>query len=393
MFTGTVQAQDRPADHGDCVGAIYIKDSIVVCDRPGRGFGNILEIKENPAADLKWLEREHHTVWYLFRAPTTTLLTFDIIPQDPADDIDFLLFEGGLPDICNKIRKKEVAPVRSNISRNDKELNSMCGLSKEATEDYVRSGVGAAYSRAIEVKEGDLYYLLVDFPQRSRAGFTLHFHYDPPLPPPPPAKELPQALVIDITDANTGAAVDAAIAVEGMMFDSIAKLKGKSHYEFRMDNYRRLRISCLRKGYMFHSERVDPSGDEVVQVNIKLTPIAPGAKVVLDDINFVGNDSKVKRDSEASLYLLLHFMEQNPTAKVEIQGHVNGPSYKKNSKEFIDLSTERARTVYNFLMVNDIAPERLSYVGLGNAHMLFPEPKNRVESEANRRVEVRITDK
>lgn len=142
MFTGTVQAQDRPADHGDCVGAIYIKDSIVVCDRPGRGFGNILEIEENPAADLKWLEREHHTVWYLFRAPTTTLLTFDIIPQDPADDIDFLLFEGGLPDICNKIRKKEVAPVRSNISRNDKELNSMCGLSKEATEDYVRSGVG-----------------------------------------------------------------------------------------------------------------------------------------------------------------------------------------------------------------------------------------------------------
>ena len=389
-LTAIVRAQDRPADHGDCLGAIYIKDSIVVCDRPGRGFGNILEIKENPSTDLKWLEREHHTVWYLFRAPVTTLLTFDIIPTDPQDDIDFLLFEGGVPDICDKIRTKEVAPVRSNISRNDKALNSMCGLSKDAPEDYVRSGVGAAYSRGIEVMEGDLYYLLVDYPQRPRAGFTLHFHYDPP-PPPPPVVELPQALVINITDASTGAAVDAAIAVEGMRFDSIVKAKGKSHYEFRMDNYRKLRISCLRKGYMFHSERVNPSGGEVVSVDIKLAPIAPGAKVVLDDINFVGNDSKVLRNSEASLYLLLHFLEQNPETRVEIQGHVNGPTYKKNTKEFIELSTERAQTVYNFLLVNDVHPSRLSYIGLGNAHMLFPEPKNKQESDANRRVEVRIT--
>ena len=391
-LSGAVHGQDRPTDRGDCVGAIYIKDSIVVCDRPGRGFGNILEVKENPITDLKWLEREHHTVWYLFRAPTNTTLTFDITPQDAEDDIDFLLFEGGIPDVCNKIRTKEVVPVRSNISRNDTEKNSMCGLSKDATEDYVRSGVGAAYSRAIEVKEGDLYYLLVDYPQRPRAGFTVHFHYDPPPPPPPPMVTLPQALVINVTDAVTGASVDAAITVEGMRFDSIVKAKGKSHYEFRMDNYRKLRISCLRKGYMFHSERISPSGGEVVSVDIKLTPISPGAKVVLDDINFVGNDSKVMRSSEGSLYLLLHFLEQNPTTKVEIQGHVNGPTYKKNTKEFIELSTERAQTVYNFLMVNDMEPSRLTYVGLGNAHMLFPEPKNKQESDANRRVEVRIMD-
>lgn len=390
VLTGPVLAQSQPTVHGDCVGAVYIKDSIVVCDRPGRGFGNILEVKENPITDLKWLEREHHTVWYLFRAPTTTLLTFDIIPQDAADDIDFLLFEGGLPDICNKIQRKEVVPVRSNISRNNTEMNSMCGLSKEATEDYVRSGVGASYSRAIDVKEGDLYYLLIDFPQRPRAGFTLHFHYDPPLPPPPPVVELPQALVINITDAATGAAVDAAITVEGMRFDSITKAKGKSQYEFRMDSYRKLRISCLRKGYMFHTERVGASGNDVVTVDIKLIPIESGAKVVLDDINFVGNDSKVLRNSEGSLYLLLHFLEQNPTTKVEIQGHVNGPTYKKNTKEFIELSTERAQAIYNFLIVNDVEPTRLNYVGLGNAHMLYPDPKNKQESDANRRVEVRI---
>jgi flagellar motor protein MotB len=72
-----------------------------------------------------------------------------------------------------------------------------------------------------------------------------------------------------------------------------------------------------------------------------------------------------------------------------VQGHVNGPTYK-NKKEFIDLSTARAKTVYDFLLVNDIEPDRISYEGIGNAEMIYPEPKNRDQSEANRRVEVKI---
>ena len=37
-------------------------------------------------------------------------------------------------------------------------------------------------------------------------------------------------------------------------------------------------------------------------------------------------------------------------------------------------------------------PERrlLSFVGLGNSQMLYPEPKDKEQSEANRRVEVKI---
>ena len=69
--------------------------------------------------------------------------------------------------------------------------------------------------------------------------------------------------------------------------------------------------------------------------------------------------------------------------------NVNGPTYK-NTKEFIELSTGRAKAVYDFLLVNDIEPERLSYKGYGNSKMLFPEPKNKDQSEANRRVEVQI---
>jgi flagellar motor protein MotB len=111
--------------------------------------------------------------------------------------------------------------------------------------------------------------------------------------------------------------------------------------------------------------------------------------VVLEDIRFVGNDTKVMRQSEGSMLMLLRFMQANPRVKVEIQGHVNGPTYK-NTKEFIELSTGRAKTVHDFLLVNDVEPERITYVGLGNSQMLYPEPKNKEQSEANRRVEVRV---
>ena len=70
---------------------------------------------------------------------------------------------------------------------------------------------------------------------------------------------------------------------------------------------------------------------------------------------------------------------------------MNGPTYKKNTKEFVELSTARAKTVYDFLVINDVDPSRLTYIGLGNSQMLFADPKNRTESEANRRVEVRVT--
>lgn len=387
---GAAAQQPLTQDNGDCVGAIPITDSIYVCDRAVRGFGNTLEIKENPMEDKEWFEREHNTTWYTFRAPVKTKLTFDIIPKNIDDDIDFLVFEGAIPGICDKVRTKQVVPVRTNISRNDKEHGSICGLRDDAPDDYVRSGVGSSFSRALDVEAGELLYLVIDYQDRPRDGYTIRFHYDPPPPPPVPEKgSASQDLHINVTDARTGRPLDADVTIEGMVFDSIVEKKGHNAYDLKMDLYRNLKISCVRSGYMFYNTRVKGSADPAVNVDVKLQPIAPNEHVVLEDIRFVGNDTKVMRQSEGSLLMLLRFMQANPKVKVEIQGHVNGPTFK-NTKEFIELSTGRAKTVYDFLLVNDVEPERVTYVGLGNSQMLFPDPKTKEQSDANRRVEVRI---
>ena len=377
-------------NNADCVGAVFIPDSVHVCDQAVRGVGNILEIKENPSDIKEWFEREHNTTWYTFRAPVKTKLSMDIIPKNIEDDIDFLVFEGAIPGICDKVQQRAVVPIRSNISRNDKSNNSICGLRKDATEDHVRSGVGSSFSRAIEVEEGELLYLVIDYQDRPLDGYTIRFHYDPPPPPPVPEKNtLTQQLMIDITDARTGKPIDATLTIEGMFFDRVVEAKGKSSYAFNMEPYRNLKLGCIREGYMFYSAKQKGTMDPEVRMEVKLVPISPGEHVVLEDIRFVGNDTKVMRNSEGPMLLLLRFMQANPKVRVEIQGHVNGPTYK-NTKEFIELSTGRARTVYDFLLVNDVDPARISYVGLGNSQMLFPEPKNKEQSEANRRVEVKV---
>ncbi|MBK8340253.1 MAG: OmpA family protein [Flavobacteriales bacterium] len=270
-------------------------------------------------------------------------------------------------------------------------MASRCGLSADAPDPFVRSGIGASYSSALDVREGDLFYLVIDYQDRPLAGYTIHFHYDPA--PPPVAEEdktiQKQQLVINVLDAKSGKPVNANLTIDGMVFDKVVEGRGKSSYGYEMDMYRSLKIGCTSEGYMFTTAKVKGSMEPTVTVDLKLTPIAPGEHVVLDDIRFVGNEDKVLRSSEASLLLLLRFMQDNPKVKIEVEGHVNGPTFK-NKKEFIDLSTSRARSVYEFLMVNDVEVERISFVGFGNSRMLFPEPKTKEQSEANRRVEIKV---
>ncbi|MDQ3101189.1 MAG: OmpA family protein, partial [Bacteroidota bacterium] len=163
-------------------------------------------------------------------------------------------------------------------------------------------------------------------------------------------------------------------------------------YSYEMDLYRALKVTCVRKGYMFSRKNIKGSTEAEVNVDLQLLPISEGEHIVLGDIRFVGDADRIMRGSEGSLFLLLQFMVENPNVKIEIQGHVNGPTFK-NKKEFIDLSAARAKSVYDFLLVNEIDPSRISYKGFGNSMMIYPDPKGQEQSEANRRVEIKVIGK
>lgn len=134
--------------------------------------------------------------------------------------------------------------------------------------------------------------------------------------------------------------------------------------------------------------------EEEVQM-IDLSEAKKGGKIILESLNFEGGRHILLPSSVPGLNKLYQSLLDNPEMKIEIQGHVcctqpGKDGFDKDTKTF-DLSNNRAKAVYDFLVEKGIDASRLSYVGMKGDFPLYPE--DTVENMAkNRRVEVQIID-
>ena len=113
-----------------------------------------------------------------------------------------------------------------------------------------------------------------------------------------------------------------------------------------------------------------------------------GEKLKIDNLNFIINTFAVVNESRGKLYELLLVLQKNPSLKIEIQGHLCCMPVDRT-----DLSTQRAKAIYNFLVKQEINKGRLSYKGFGSSQPIYPLPeKDEKERAANRRVEILIVE-
>ena len=109
----------------------------------------------------------------------------------------------------------------------------------------------------------------------------------------------------------------------------------------------------------------------------------------LKGLNFFNMSDEVLPESRPVLDELLQIMKANPKLKIEIQGHICCKEV-----EIEDISNKRAKTVYNYLLINGISKSRVSYKGFASTRPIYPLPeKNEEERVANRRVEILILEK
>ncbi|UPQ79585.1 OmpA family protein [Flavobacterium azooxidireducens] len=114
-----------------------------------------------------------------------------------------------------------------------------------------------------------------------------------------------------------------------------------------------------------------------------------GELLNLKGLNFYNMSDVVLPNSRPILDELLQMMKDNPTLKIEIQGHICCKEI-----EIEDISLKRAKTVYDFLLSNAISADRISYKGFASTRPIYPLPeKNEEERVANRRVEILIIEK
>ena len=113
-----------------------------------------------------------------------------------------------------------------------------------------------------------------------------------------------------------------------------------------------------------------------------------GEKLKIENLNFQFNTFAIVNESRGKLYELLLVMEDNPTLKIEIQGHICcNPSNKGK------LSEERAKAIKNFLVGQGIDKTRVTFKGFGSTQPIYPLPEKTEEERAgNRRVEILILE-
>lgn len=111
-----------------------------------------------------------------------------------------------------------------------------------------------------------------------------------------------------------------------------------------------------------------------------------GETIKIENLNFQINTYIVLPESKGKLYELLVVLDNNPNLKIEIQGHLCCMPIDR-----LDLSTQRAKAINNFLIANGIDKNRLTFRGYGSTKPLFPLPeKDEKQRIANRRVEIMI---
>jgi outer membrane protein OmpA-like peptidoglycan-associated protein/tetratricopeptide (TPR) repeat protein len=164
-------------------------------------------------------------------------------------------------------------------------------------------------------------------------------------------------------------------------------------YTIRLQERKKYGLEITAKDYLFFAKTLNLNQEEIrndtIRKNFTLDKVEIGKKVVLENIYFETNSSKLKTASYPELERVARLMKDNPGIKLEISGHTdNVGSYLANKK----LSEARARSVVEYLVQQGVARSRLTYKGYSFTQPIAPNdtPQGR---QKNRRVEFKVLEK
>jgi outer membrane protein OmpA-like peptidoglycan-associated protein len=147
---------------------------------------------------------------------------------------------------------------------------------------------------------------------------------------------------------------------------------------------RRYAITAESPGYLFYTDRFDvprESPNNLVRKDVLMT-----RDVVRLLVFFDFNKASLQSDSYVDLDRAVQWLKDNPSVTVELAGHTDNIGAREYNQK---LSSDRARSVLDYLVSKGIPPSRLKAQGYG---MDQPITSNDTEEgrAQNRRVEFRV---
>lgn len=126
--------------------------------------------------------------------------------------------------------------------------------------------------------------------------------------------------------------------------------------------------------------------EETTLVGVKRKDLRAGQKIQIKNLFFAADQTDINERSYIALDNLYRFLKRHQDIIIEVGGHTNSTP----PDEYCDkLSTERAKSVVDYLAGKGIERDRLQYKGYGKR---FPIASNRtpVGRKRNQRVEVKV---
>jgi outer membrane protein OmpA-like peptidoglycan-associated protein len=151
-------------------------------------------------------------------------------------------------------------------------------------------------------------------------------------------------------------------------------------------------LHVTRKGYLFFSENISVKegnySNKPYLKDVPLQPVKSGEIVVLHNVFFETDRFELKPESFIELDRLVSLLKKNPDLRIEVSGHTDNVGSDQHNME---LSQNRAKVVYDYLVGKLINPSRLRYKGYGETK---PMSTNETEGgrKINRRTEFIVLD-
>lgn len=162
------------------------------------------------------------------------------------------------------------------------------------------------------------------------------------------------------------------------------------NYRIKLPKRKDYGVEVIVKDYLFYVKMVNitelPVVDGKITKDFLMEKVEVGTKVVLNNIFFETNSSKLKSSSFEELGRVVDFMNNNSSVKLEISGHTdNVGSYRANLR----LSEARAKSVVDYLISQGIDKKRLEYKGYSFTQPIADNNTEEGRSK-NRRVEFKV---
>ncbi len=196
-----------------------------------------------------------------------------------------------------------------------------------------------------------------------------------------------------IKDAETKVGISSEISVYDLTLGETVLETGSGNsgdYFLVLNADHDYALNIYKKSYLFHSENLSVDEDflegKAFIKDVFLSPIKPGVVMALENVFFDLDEASLKSSSHHELDRVAELLKINQDVKVEIGGHTDNSGDKSYNQ---NLSEQRAKAVYNYLISTGVNPERLVYKGYGDS---LPRTNNdSAKGRAmNRRTEIKI---